>query len=276
MRRVSQQKSAIVTADDAITLGKGNEDGHLWYNARQFEIVTGAQVARHTRKQSESGGSVRGEAALVLGDTAVVFTFGLLFGAAGRVKRLGAIHPQKPNIMESDGRSNREWSSASSMANPSFSSGETSTKMAARSQRTQRQKTDGALARLRRAEKRGDVASSVASALLLNLPASGTKCVSEEERSQEGKGLRSLPRVPFYPVVAQWSCTVPLGAWSTPWLSLVASSSAESSSPTIRKRSRMDDPEVAARRSALNVGQMAQIQPIMDFSEAHSPKSHLY
>ncbi|RWW61844.1 hypothetical protein BHE74_00031068, partial [Ensete ventricosum] len=57
------------------------------YSARQFEVVTGAEVARHTRKQSEGGGSVRGEAALVLGDAAVVSAFGLLFGAAGRVKR---------------------------------------------------------------------------------------------------------------------------------------------------------------------------------------------
>ncbi|RWV91499.1 hypothetical protein BHE74_00031069 [Ensete ventricosum] len=185
------------------------------------------------------------------------------------------------------------------MANPSFSSGEMPAKMAARSQRTRRRMTDGALARLRRAEKRGDAASSVVSAVWLNLPASGTKCVSEVERPQEGKGLRSLRRgdktilrrstshdrhvvlrfgsdaagnngdeqssnesegtssfpVPFYPAVAHWSCTVPPGAWSTPWLSPVASSSAESSSPTIRKRSRMDDPEVAARRSAVKAFQ---------------------
>ncbi|RRT81650.1 hypothetical protein B296_00002911 [Ensete ventricosum] len=67
-------------------------------------------------------------------------------------------------------------------------------KMAARSQQTRRRTTDRALARLRRAEKRGDAASYVASAVWLNLPASGTKCVSEEERPQEGKGLRSLPR----------------------------------------------------------------------------------
>ncbi|RRT34863.1 hypothetical protein B296_00047614, partial [Ensete ventricosum] len=90
-----------------------------------------------------------------------------------------------------------------------LSSEKESTGMAARSQRTRRRTVDGALARVRRAKKRGVVMLrlvvmqlllcplllvSRTIAVWLNLPASGTKCVSEEERLQEGKGLRSLPR----------------------------------------------------------------------------------
>ncbi|RWV78487.1 hypothetical protein GW17_00060540, partial [Ensete ventricosum] len=56
------------------------------YSTRQFEVVAGAEVALRTHKQSEGRrkpkGSRRGEAALVLGDTAVVSAIGLLFGAA--------------------------------------------------------------------------------------------------------------------------------------------------------------------------------------------------
>ncbi|CAL9208702.1 unnamed protein product, partial [Musa hybrid cultivar] len=76
----------------------------------------------------------------------------------------------------------------------------------------------------------------------------------DEQSSKESEGTASFP-VPFYPAVAQWSCTVPPGAWSTPWLSPVESSSPESSSPTMRKRSRMDDPEEAARSSVLKAFQ---------------------
>ncbi|RRT81655.1 hypothetical protein B296_00002912 [Ensete ventricosum] len=57
------------------------------YSARQFEVIVGAEVARHTRKQSEGGGSMQGEAALVHGDATMMSTFGLLIGDAGRVKR---------------------------------------------------------------------------------------------------------------------------------------------------------------------------------------------
>ncbi|CAL9126034.1 unnamed protein product, partial [Musa textilis] len=76
----------------------------------------------------------------------------------------------------------------------------------------------------------------------------------DEQSSKESDGTSSFP-VAFYPVVAQWSCTVPPGAWSTPRLSPVASSSPESSSPTIRKRSRMDDLEEPARSSVLKAFQ---------------------
>ncbi|URD77896.1 Zinc finger protein [Musa troglodytarum] len=76
----------------------------------------------------------------------------------------------------------------------------------------------------------------------------------DEQSSKEPDGTSSFP-VAFYPVVAQWSCTVPPGAWSTPRLSPVASSSPESSSPTIRKRSRMDDLEEPARSSVLKAFQ---------------------
>nr|XP_009383149.2 PREDICTED: cyclic dof factor 1-like [Musa acuminata subsp. malaccensis] len=78
--------------------------------------------------------------------------------------------------------------------------------------------------------------------------------IGDEQSSKESEGTASVP-VPFYPAVAEWSCTVPPGAWSTPWLSPVESSSPESSSPTIRKRSRMDDPEEAARSSVLKAFQ---------------------
>ncbi|RWW32309.1 hypothetical protein BHE74_00008161 [Ensete ventricosum] len=51
VKRFRDTKLRLDVADDASTLGEGNEYGQLEHSLQQFEVVIGTEVAEHARKQ---------------------------------------------------------------------------------------------------------------------------------------------------------------------------------------------------------------------------------